>query len=599
MESKKTGATIRDGGGVTFVVWAPHATAVSVVGDFNDWNKSAHPLQRDGDLWSGDVAEAAAGSEYKFILRTAEGELEKNDPVALEMTHSNGNSVVVDHSAFDWGDDSSFVLPPWNELVIYEAHLGTYFRGDNKETPGTFADFMDRADHLVSLGVNAVELMPIGEFAGAISWGYNPSAPYAVESDYGGVEGFKHFVKTCHEKGIAVILDVVYNHFGPSDLDLWQFDGWRENDKGGIYFYNDWRSSTPWGDSRPDYGRAEVREYIRNNALMWLDDYHVDGLRIDMSFYIRAVDEGADIPEGWSLIQWINDDIQKKHPGAIVIAEDLRSNEWLTKPTGEGGAGFGSQWDEQFIHPVRDLLIVQDDEERSLDVLIHALTFRYNDDAFQRVVYTESHDETANGKSRVPTEVDEYDQESYWARKRSALGACLVMTAPGIPMIFQGQEMLMTGHFRDDSELRWENAAEHAAVVRLYRDLIALRTNREGKGRALTSQDIEILHANHLEKILVFRRGNAELGYFLVVVNLSNRSWDDYRIPLPDGGRWRCLFQADSPVYDSDEQETAVEDPEPFEAEPCPWDGRDFSTVLAVGGYDCLILAPGDELFSG
>ena len=176
-----------------------------------------------------------------------------------------------------------------------------------------------------SLGVNAVELMPIGEFAGAISWGYNPSAPYAVESDYGGVEGFKHFVKTCHEKGIAVILDVVYNHFGPSDLDLWQFDGWRENDKGGIYFYNDWRSSTPWGDSRPDYGRAEVREYIRNNALMWLDDYHVDGLRIDMSFYIRAVDEGADIPEGWSLIQWINDDIQKKHPGAIVIAEDYAS----------------------------------------------------------------------------------------------------------------------------------------------------------------------------------------------------------------------------------------------------------------------------------
>ncbi len=594
MESKKTGATIRADGGVTFGVWAPHATAVSVVGDFNDWDKSAHPLQREGDLWIGDVAEAAAGSEYKFFLRTAEGELEKNDPVAFEMTHSGGNSIVVDHSAFDWGDDSSFSAPPWNELVIYEMHLGTYSRGEDKESPGTFADFTARADHLVSLGINAIELMPIGEFAGEISWGYNPSAPYSVESDYGGVEGCKNFVKTCHEKGIAVILDVVYNHFGPSDLDLWQFDGWRENDKGGIYFYNDWRSSTPWGDSRPDYGRAEVRAYIRDNALMWLDEYHVDGLRIDMSFYIRAVDEGTDIPEGWSLIQWINDDIRQKHPGAIVIAEDLHSNEWLTKSTGEGGAGFGSQWDEQFIHPVRDLLTVQDDEERSLDVLIHAMTFRYNGDAFQRVVYTESHDETANGKSRVPTEVDQYDQQSYWARKRSALGACLVMTAPGIPMIFQGQEMLMTGHFRDDAELRWENATEHAAVVRLYRDLIALRTNREGKGRALTSHDIEILHANHLEKILVFRRGNAELGSFLVVVNLSNRSWDDYRIPLPGGGLWRCLFKAAAPVYDPDKQADAVEDPDPFEAEACPWDGRDFSTALVVGGYDCLILAPDD-----
>lgn len=592
-EAKKMGATILDGGGVAFTVWAPHATAVSVVGDFNEWDKSAHPLVREGDVWSGVAAEATVGSEYKFVLQTEQGELAKNDPVALAMTHSSGSSIVVDHSAFDWGDDRSFVLPTWNALVIYEMHLGTYFRGEDKESPGTFADSIERLDHLVSLGINAIELMPIGEFAGEISWGYNPSAPYSVESDYGGVDGLKHFVKTCHERGIAVILDVVYNHFGPSDLDLWQFDGWQENEKGGIYFYNDWRSWTPWGESRPDYGRAEVREYIRNNALMWLDDYHVDGLRIDMSFYIRAVDDGRDIPEGWSLIQWINDDIRKAHPGAIVIAEDLRSNEWLTKSTGEGGAGFGSQWDEQFVHPVRSLLTVQNDEERSIDLLIQAMKFRYNGDAFQRVVYTESHDETANGKSRVPTEVDEYEQQGYWARKRSVLGACLVMTAPGIPMIFQGQEMLTTGHFSDSAELRWENATEQAAVVQLYRDLIALRTNRNGNGCALMTQDLEVMHANYLEKILVFSRGNDEEGYFVVVVNLSNRAWDDYRFPLPHGGRWRLLFKADAPVYG--EQSGAADETGSIEAEERPMDGRTFSGAIGVGSYDCLILAPQGE----
>lgn len=582
------GATVLEEGGVAFAVWAPHAQDVSVVGTFNDWNPATHPLSREGDVWSGIVPEAEAGSEYKFALQTEQGELLRNDPMAQAMTHSSGNSVVVDHSTFDWGEDERFVAPAWNELVIYELHLGTYHRGEDKDRPGTFADTIERLDHLLDLGVNAIELMPIGEFAGEISWGYNPAAPFAVESDYGGSDGLKHFVKTCHEKGISVILDVVYNHFGPSDLDLWQFDGWHENDKGGIYFYNDWRSWTPWGDSRPDYGRAEVREYIRNNALMWLEHYHVDGLRVDMSFYIRAVDDGRDIPEGWSLIQWINDEIQREHPGTIVIAEDLRSNEWLTKSTGEGGAGFGSQWDEQFVHPIRALLTTPMGEDRCLDQLIHSLQFRYNGDAFQRVVYTESHDETANGKSRVPTEVDDTDDQGFWARKRSALGACLVFTAPGIPMIFQGQEMLATGHFRDTDELPWDNAESQAGVVSLYRDLIALRTDRHGQGRALMTHDVEILHANHAQKVLVYRRGNEEDGHFLVVMNLSHSAWEDYRIPLPQEGIWNLLFRADSPYYG--------EEPGPdhaagqLEAEESPLDGCGYSASLSLGSYDCCLL---------
>ena len=159
-----------------------------------------------------------------------------------------------------------------------------------KGHPGTFDSAIEKFPYLKELGINAIEVMPIMEFSGDFSWGYNPSHPFAVESIYGGPDAFKRFVKAAHEHGIAVIVDVVYNHFGPADLDLWRFDGWSENDKGGIYFYNDRRSQTPWGETRPDYGRGEVRQYLRDNALMWLEEYHVDGLRWDMIIYIKSID---------------------------------------------------------------------------------------------------------------------------------------------------------------------------------------------------------------------------------------------------------------------------------------------------------------------
>jgi len=192
------------------------------------------------------------------------------------VTNSVGHGIIYDHGAFDWeGDD--FHLAGHHELVIYELHIGSFYT--RTDEVGTLELAMDKFDHLVRLGVNVVQVMPIAEFAGDYSWGYNPAHIFAVESAYGGPDAFKTFVKEAHRRGLAVVLDVVYNHFGPSDLDLWQFDGWSENDKGGIYFYNDARSVTPWGDTRPDYGREEVRRFIHDNAMMWLHDYHVDGLR--------------------------------------------------------------------------------------------------------------------------------------------------------------------------------------------------------------------------------------------------------------------------------------------------------------------------------
>ena len=178
---------------------------------------------------------------------------------------------------------------------------------------------------------------------------------------------------------------------GPSDLDLWRFDGWSENEKGGIYFYNDRRSSTPWGETRPDYGRDEVRFYLRDNALMWFGEYHVDGLRWDMIVYINSIDgdtanRANDIPDGWSLMQWINHESHQRFPGKISIGESMRNNPWVIKDVGAGGAGFNAQWDAEFVHPVRQAIISPNDASRDVGAVCEAIDHRYDEDVFRRVI---------------------------------------------------------------------------------------------------------------------------------------------------------------------------------------------------------------------
>jgi 1,4-alpha-glucan branching enzyme len=401
-------------GGVGFRVWAPNAQRVSVIGSFNDWDGESHPMQaEENGHWYTDVAEAHIGDQYRYLLTTAKGEFKRIDPYAREVTGSVGNAIVHDPT-FDWeGDD--FHLVRRNEIVIYELHVGTFNDEEDDNLPGKFASVSARLGHLKKLGVNAIQIMPIAQFAGDWSWGYNPAHIFSVELAYGGPLGFKKFVKRAHRYGIAVILDVVYNHFGPGDLDLWQFDGWSENDHGGIYFYNDDRAHTPWGDTRPDYGRNEVRQYIFDNVFMWLEEYHVDGLRFDGTAYIHSFPGpgGQDLPEGWSLLQWINGKVAEEYPGRITIAEDLQNNKWLTKDVGAGGAGFGSQWDAGFVHPIRQAVITHEDQHRSVIAICDALCHRYNDDAFERVIYSESHDEVANGRARVPQEVNPKDPKGW------------------------------------------------------------------------------------------------------------------------------------------------------------------------------------------
>src|SRR3954468_12970162 len=483
-------------GGTTFRVWAPHATAVAVVGSFNAWDAARHPLARDdggrAETWSADVAEAGRGDEYRFVLQTPWGERNRLDPRARRLTNSVGNAVIYAADAFDWGA-CRFDQPPWNDLVIYELHVGTFGEGIHGR-PGTLDGVRRRLRYLKELGVGAIQLMPPFEFAGDRSWGYNTAYPFAVESSYGPPDDLKELVKAAHEAGIAVILDVVFNHLGPSDLDIWQFDGWAQNGKGGIYFYEDARSATPWGETRPDFGRAEVRAFLRDAAIQWLDEFPVDGLRWDATAWISSVGGGGRaapdrIEDGWRFMADVNAEIAERFPGRLTIAEDLRSDLAVTSRTSDGGAGFGAQWDATFVRVVRTALVASDDAQRDVVSVAAAIADR-SGEAFRRVIYTESHDEDANGSARVPEEIWPGYADSWASKKRSTLGGAIVLTSPGIPMLFQGQELVEGSWFSDEDGLDWTLRHRHAGLLRLHRDLVSLRRNTTDVSRGLRGERV-------------------------------------------------------------------------------------------------------------
>lgn len=583
-------------GGTTFRVWAPHAVAAFVTGSFDDWAGDRTELRPDGDgssgTWSADIDSVEPGAEYRFTIRSSDGDLLRIDPYARHVTDSVGNSVVYDPAAFDWGDDA-FAMPTWDDLVIYEMHIGTFAAtGDQR---GTFDAAIRRLDYLEKLGVSAVEVMPPFEFAGDLSWGYNPAHLFAIESSYGGPDAFKRFIRAAHSHGIAVIVDVVYNHLGPSDLDLWRFDGWAEGEGGGIYFYNDWRAATPWGTTRPDYGRGEVRTFLRDSAISWLEEFRCDGLRFDSTIYVRTVDGNPQdpataLPDGWSVLAWINDEIRARQPWKITIAEDLQSDPTLVTPTSEGGAGFGAQWDAAFVHSVRPALIAPDDAARDINAVVSGILGEGRGAPLSRVIYTESHDEVANGQTRVPEAVTPGDAASWWAKKRSILGSALVLTSPGIPMLFQGQELLEDRWFDDSVALDWSKASSNRGILRCHRDLVALRRDRDGITKGLRGTNVAILRADNEAKILAMHRwlDGGPHDDTVVVAKFADRSVDDLRIGFPAPGRWNVRFNSDTASYAYEFGSHEVFD---IDADGESMDGCAQSGLVSLAPYSVVIFS--------
>lgn len=537
------GATVQGQGAartVTFRVWAPNAAKVAVRGDFNGWN--AEPLQKELNRpghWMLASRRARPGDGYQFDI---DG-LPRRDPRARAVNLEKTNSFIVDPRDFAWGAAEGWKMPPKEDLVMYEMHLGTFVA----DIPGSTSPF-DRAarrlPYLKKLGINCIQLMPVNEFPGERSWGYNPSDLFAVESSYGGAEAFRNFIKVCHTNGIAVLLDIVHNHYGPDNIAVWQFD---QASGGGPYFYADEeRAQTEWGP-RPDFSKPEVRAFIADSVKMFLTEYRVDGFRWDsvhnIRYYLNGQRSNAD---GDRLLSEVNDWMRKNRPDALRIAEDHAFD--------GGGVGFDAQWNSAFQASLSSFLRFSD-SVRELPVFAAELE-RLN--GFNWVNFAECHDSAGdlNRHHRLPAYIDPANPDSLRARALSLLAGGIVMTVPGHPMFLQGFEMHDTADFSDHTPVPWARAqSTHSGIVRAHADLIKLRRDLKGVTPGLKGEELKVIHSDNEAKVLAYSRQQRNAPRdraTVVVINFTGKPLKQYGVRFPASGAWFCHFNSGLATYAKD-----------------------------------------------
>lgn len=541
------GATIvpaAEGGGVVFRVWAPNATTVRVAGQFNGWNQNAATatMTRDaGGNWSNWVPTATQGQEYRFVIDSLTPW--RVDPRARDVVNSDGNGVIRGNgSSYPW-QATAWQTPDIEAMVIYELHVGSFSgNGDGGANyPGRFRDVVDlHLDDLLALNVNMVELMPIHEFSGGISWGYNPSHFFAPESDYGTPDDLRYLVDTLQQNGIGVILDVVWNHASFSDNNLWQFDG-PEN----IYFYstgNACADDTPWG-SRPDYSRVEVRDFIADNARYWLSEFRMDGYRVDFTRAMRGYcGENGD---GWAVLNNIVDVSKAVNPRAIVIAEDLPNDGSMTTPQSQGGAGFDAQWGDPFHDVMRAQLSLADPNMNAIAGVIADSGF--GRPAREAVKYIDSHDEAGNDQ-RITRAIDPANPFSARAQGLKKVGAAMTLLSPGIPMLLQGQEFMEDKPFGDQQNERiWWGFLDTYSGIRDFHGRLALLRRTRPSLRA--SAGIQFIQVNDAANVVAFQRFDGAGDMTLVVANFGATNFNSYLIGAPAEGQWYELAASDSVAH--------------------------------------------------
>jgi len=543
-------------GGFSFRVWAPHANTVTLTGDFNSWDKNNTPLAPDDistNFWSVFTSNITYNSEYKFVI---DGDYYRPDPWSRQLG-GNDNSILK-NTSFSW---SAFSRHADSETVLYELHVGTY-------DGGKFSDIAAKAEYFQQLGINAVELMPPAEFNGSRSWGYNPVGIYALEAAYGGYDEFKNMVDTLHKAGIAVYIDVVYNHIEGNVL--WKWDTWSEGfhkctidnetgEHGGIFYYS-WTGTpperwyTPWGKNRPNYSESEVTNYLTQNVLFWLTEMNCDGIRMDSVVNMRTVNDGSDgtITETQPFLRALNTEMDSLQPNAVIIAEDLHRYDGITSKS-SGGFGFDAQWNDYFVDNVRDQMKIVNDADRDMTILQNCVQSYENGRKFSTVKYSESHDDVANGSKRLNCEIDgNLTGDSYYAKKRSTLAAGITLTSPGIPMLFQGQEFLEDGFFDDNDPLDWQKLNTFGGIFRLYRDAVHLRRNSYGISAGLAGSNFNVFYVNNTDKLMAYHRyeSGGTGDDVIILVNNSASAKLNTSIGLPRTGIWYCAMNSDWKSYD-------------------------------------------------
>ncbi len=574
----KLGANI-ESAGVVFRLWAPHASAASVIGDFATEKVAMTAVE---GIFEARVGEAKMGSQYHFEITTPSGNYTRTDPYCREL--KGAECVVVDPARYVWGD-ASFVAPTRAASIVYELHVGSFAAGTSSTSVGTFSSARAKLPELAELGVNVIELMPTQHFAGTNGWGYNPHLYLAPNTSYGTPDDLRAFVDQAHKQGIAVWLDTVVNHAdGSKRAPLNCFEAPCTGKSAGLYFFPEGAyAMTPWGP-RPNYAEPQVAAMLVAAVDAWMDEFHGDGFRFDSVSNIRAIDGVGTTPLGRELLVTANDHIHAR--GGLSVAEDLKGYQPLTAASTSGGFGFDAQWDG-FGYTVMNAIVPADDAVRDLAAIAWDLKGTYNNDSFARVLFTENHDIVGNGGARASSRIDANNPTSWTARKRSMLASTLLMTAPGVPMLFQGQESLATGTFSASPAPLLAPSATGLKIRAFYKDLLRLRRNLDGLAGGLLDASVDVFHQNDSAKVLAYRRYGSSGEDVVVIVNLRNKSYTSYDIGVADAGPWRIRLNTDSTLYGDDfvaGQTGAIA------ATKASKDGKPYTLSVQLGAYGAMVI---------
>jgi len=607
---RKLGAhpTVRGGtAGVSFAVWAPNAAAVSVIGDWNGWQKGRDLLQPVGaaGLWQGFAAGVQPGARYKYHLesRLHGYAVDKADPFGAyhELPPRTG-SIVWDLD-YAWGD-AGWMGGRWKRnaldapISIYEVHLGSWRR--SPDAPQAFLGYRDLApmlaDHCQDMGFTHVELMPVMEHPFYASWGYQCTGFFAPTSRYGTPQDFMAFVDHLHQRGIGVILDWVPAHFPADEHGLVYFDGTH------LFEHADRRQGRhpDWGSEIFNYGRHEVRSFLLSSAMCWLDRYHIDGLRVDAvasmlyldysrkpGEWIANVYGGRENLEAISLLKRLNEEVYREYPDVQTFAEESTSWPLVSRPLYVGGLGFGFKWDMGWMH---DTLHFMHHDPIHRKYHHNELTFRTMYASSENFVLPLSHDEVVHMKGSLLDKMPGQDQTRF-ANLRLLFG--WQHAQPGKKLLFMGGEFGQGREWNHELSLDWHllGIDRHQGILRWVRDLNRLYAEE----RALHVKDcahggFEWIDCGDAENSVVslLRRGGEGDRPVLAVFNFTPVLRTGYRIGVPAGGLWLERLNSDASVYGG----TGAGNLGGVQAEGVPAHGRPFSVPLTLPPLSALFMVP-------
>jgi 1,4-alpha-glucan branching enzyme len=591
--------------GVLFTVWAPAASRVSVVADFNHWDGRTHVMRKHPGcgIWELFVPEVAQHALYKYEVIDAEGNLLplKADPYARSMQHppETASRVILDQD-YQWNDgdwmqqraEQTHLDQP---VSIYEIHAGSWRR--KPEEGNRYLSYRELADELIpyvlDMGFTHVQLMPVSEFPFDGSWGYQPIGMYAPSIRFGTPDEFKYFVDACHRNNIGVLLDWVPGHFPTDQHGLGRFDGTC------LYEHEDLRQGfhPDWNTLVYNYGRCEVMSYLISNANYWLDEFHLDGLRVDavasMLYLDYSREEGEWIPnehggrenlEAISLLQAVNSRMYKNHPGIMMIAEESTAWPGVSKPVDGGGLGFGYKWNMGWMN---DSLRYMEKDPIHRQYHHNEMTFSTVYAWDENFVLPISHDEVVHGKGSLLNKMPG-DEWQRFANLRAYLG--FMWTHPGKKLLFQGCEFAQGDEWNHDESLQWHLLQYdfHRGVQELVRDLN--KTYRQLPSLHQLDADgsgFEWLQLNSQENSIFawLRKGGDEHLPAVVISNMTPQTHFDYQLGVPHAGAYSERLNTDDPRYGGSGQANGE-----LHTTDIAWDNQPHSLFITVPPLATVIL---------